>query len=162
MFGTLTFSDAFSVDNGGILPQSLATGTTSGSAIPLGGGATAGVDARKRVFILTAASGTASGTINLYLATSTASNGTFASISATSPAALVSLSLGSQYTLILDTRNEAFADLGTGALWVKPVVVLAGVAVPMALLVLDYLPGHLPASKNDAAAGQLVTRTLFY
>ena|SRR5438132_638524 len=147
MFANVNPRDVFAHLDDGIATQTIAVGTVSGSAIPLSGPG----QLRRYWFILQLTSGTnSSGAASMYLMTATASNAAFTSLSQT----LVSLSVSSLATkqfLELNTRNEAFADLGTTARWVKPVVAISGAALPAALLVLGYLAGSQPASLYDAA-----------
>jgi hypothetical protein len=145
MLANVLFRNEFAQLDGGISPQTLATGTTSGSALQLGGLAPLG----KMLFRVLAASGSAAASMSMFLMTATASNATFASLSATLTSVVISAA--SQYRLVLDTRNEAFANLATNALWVKVVLVLTGAAVPMALDVLGWESGSDAASAFDSA-----------
>jgi hypothetical protein len=163
MLANVFFRNEFSQINGGIKPQTLATGTTSGNAIQLGGVAPIG----KLLFMAQAsmlASATSnSGAMSMWLATCTASGGTFVSISQTQVSTSIgsaSTNSGSQFTLMIDTRNEAFCNLGTNALWVMPVVALATAAVPFALTVLGWQAGTDPASNYDV--GVITAETDFY
>ena len=155
MLANLKFGDFMTRLYGGILPQTMAAGTTSGSAIALGGSA----NVRKMAFRVLAAKGTANSTVTLQLATATASNGTFASLSAA--VASVSISAASLYELILDTRDEWFCDLGTTTTWVQPQIVVATTATPLALDVLGYNVGSEPASNGNAAAIVVTETDLF-
>lgn len=160
------FRDIFSHQFGGILPQTLASATTtSGSAIQLGGVGGMG----KLLFRLITTNATAAFTASMYLSTATASNGSLTSISAT----LVSLAFVASSTsallqyLEIDTRNEAFANLATGSAapsWVVPVVVLAGSGTPIvALDVLGWEYGNDPAKNYDAGSTLFVCKeTDFY
>jgi hypothetical protein len=163
MLANVFFRNIFAFVNGGILPQTLATGTTSGSAINLAGAI--GVD--KLVFIAQAsmlASATSnSGALSMYLATASASGGTYTSISQTLVSVSVSVS-GSQFNLVIDARDQAFCNLGTGSLaplWVKPVVALATAAMPFALVVLGWEADVDPASGADGTTTNQ-TETDFY
>lgn len=162
MLANVFFRNVFAQINGGILPQTLATGTTSGSAIQLGGSGPLGKLLFRAQAIMLASATSNSGAMSMYLATATASGGTFTSISQT----LVSVSISNSasiYELIIDTRNEAFVNLATGSLaptWVKPVIALATAAIPFALDVLGWEAGNDPASAFDV--GVISTETDFY
>ena len=149
--------------NGGVNPQALASGTTSGNAIQLGGLSPFGKLLFKAVFSMTASS--ASGTISMYLGTATASNGTFTSISQTlTSMAFTSASSTKQLVLQLDTRNEAFANLATGSAapaWVQPVIVLATSTVNLYLDVLGWCGGVDP-EKNFLGTNVAISEVDFY
>jgi hypothetical protein len=133
MQANLLFGDIIARLDGGIKPQSLATGTTSGSAIPL-------IDSfRNLIFRAICQQGTASAILTMYLQTATASSAAFTSISTTVKSiAVASTSLVSAFEAFIDTSDVAFADLGTGPLWVQPVITLSGAATAVALDVLGY------------------------
>jgi hypothetical protein len=163
MLPNVKFRDIFATLNGGILPQTLATGTTSGSAIQLGGPGPLGKIAFRALASMLASATSNSGVMSLYLATATASGGTFTSISQTLVSASISVS-GSMFQLITDTRNEAFCNLATGSLaptWVKPVIALGTAAMPVFLDVLGWSAGDDPADNYDSATIN-TTETLFY
>jgi hypothetical protein len=155
MLANVVFRNEFGQLDPGIEAQTLATGTTSGSALQLGGLAPFG----KMLFRVLAASGSAAASLSAYLMTATASNGTFASLSATLTSIVISAA--SAYRLVLDTRNEAFANLATNALWVKVVLVLTGAPVPLAVDVLGWESGTDPASAYDGAT-VVTSETDFY
>ena len=151
MFATRKFRDVFGTIDDGISPQTMATGTTSGSAIALGGPA----PLRKLEFIVNAASGSAAATLTFLLQTATASNGTFASFSTSGggfpSSASLSLSAAGKYFLYVEARDEMFTDLGTTATWVKPVFqISAGAPIPLSLTTLGFVSGSLPASNFDS------------
>lgn len=161
MLANVLFRDIFAHLDVGILPvlTGFATGTVSGSAVQLGGTAPFGKMVAR--FIVT--SGSAAASLSAYLATATASNGTFTSVSQTLVSAKVSLA--SQYWLVLDTRMEAFANLNTNAQWIKVVYSLTGAPLPGALDVLGWESGNDPASNFDASVGVaavIVAETDFY
>lgn len=155
MNANVLFRDIFSHIDGGIHAQTLAAGTTSGSAIPLN--STWG----KLLFRLLAAKGTANATLSMYLQTATASGGAFASLSQTLVSASISTT-GAQ-VLEIDTRGEAFANLAgaTAPTWVQPVVVVVTTSTPLALDVLGWSNDFEPARKYDGA-GVTVTEVDFY
>ena len=153
MLANVFFRDIFAVENGGFLAGSIGTGTASGTAVKLGGSGPLG----KMAFLLATTNASAAASVTMYLATATASNGTFTSISQTLVStAMVASSTSTLATyLLIDTRNEAFANLATGSAaptWVQPVVVVAGVAVTGALLTLGWESGSDPAKNYDAAS----------
>lgn len=155
MNANLFFRDIFAHIDGGVHAQTLAAGTTSGSAIPLNS------TWNKLVFRLLYTKGTANAGLSMYLQTATASNGTFTSISQTLTS--ISVSVTSAGVLEIDTRGEAFANLAgtTAPTWVQPVVVVATTATPLALDVLGWSNDYEPAKKYDGA-GIVVTETDFY
>lgn len=171
MLANVFFRDVFCHINGGIAPQQLAAGTTSGAKIQLGGSAPIGKLLFRALFSMTASTSAGSGAASLYLATATASGGSFTSISATLASvayASVSASSLAPYAnlqvLEVDTRNEAFANLATGSAaptWVQPVVVISGATVGFALDVLGWEVGNDPAKNWDVGA-ITVTETDFY
>lgn len=155
MLANQFFRDIFAHVDGGVHAQTLAAGTTSGSAITLTS------TWNKLVFRLLYAKGTANAGISMYLQTATASNGTFTSISQTLVSA--SVSLASAGVLEIDTRGEAYANLAgtTAPTWVQPVVVVATTATPVALDVLGWECDYEPAKKSDGA-GVVIAETDFY
>lgn len=157
MFAALKFRDVFGTIDDGISTQVMATGTTSGSPIQLGGPA----GFKKYEFVVNAASGSAANTLTFVLQTATASNGTFASFSTVGglfpSSASISLSAAGKYFLYVEARNEMFADLGTNATWVKPVFQIAAAApIPLSLTTLGFVSGSLPASNFDSSTLKLV------
>lgn len=157
MFATLKFRDVFATIDDGIVAQTMATGTHSGSAIALGG--TAPID--KLEFIVNAASGSAAATLTFVLQTATASNGTFASFSTkgggTAASTSISLSAAGKYFIYVGARDEMFADLGTTATWVMPVFqISAGAPIPLSLTTLGFVAGNDPASQFDSSTLKLV------
>jgi hypothetical protein len=137
MLANFYFSDLFTEVDPGFLPQTLATGTTSGSAIQLGGS----LGYEKLLFNMIFAAGSVANSVSMYLATATVASGTFTSLSQTLVSMVTTLSLSAQYDLKIDTRDVAFANLSsTSAVpsWVKVVVSLAGSTVPMAMKVLGW------------------------
>lgn len=159
----LFFRDIFGMVASGVLPQAVATGTTSGAAINLGGSA----DFGKLAFLFATTNASAATSVTMYLATATASGGSFTSLSATvaSTTQVASSTSTTQQILLIDTRDEAFCNLGSatsgyGPLWVKPVLVVAGAAVSGALLCLGWEAGAEPAKNNDVSVN--VTETDFY
>ena len=165
------FRDIAAHYNGGIAPQVLATGTTSGAAIALGGTSPIGKLLFRALFSMTASTTAGSGAMSFYLATATASGGTFTSLSQTLASlafASVSASTLSPFAnlnvLEIDTRDEAFCNLGTGSAaptWVQAVVALSGNAVGFALDVLGWQAGTEPAKLYDATKITVV-ETDFY
>lgn len=156
MFAAMKFRDADCFLDNGIVPGVASTGTASGSAMQLGGTA----PIKRMVHILEAASGTAStSVIKMYLATSTASNGTFTSISKAAPS--YSVTGGGKWYLVIDTRNEWFSDQATSALWVKVVTVVTTLALPIAVTTLGYCSGSEPASNFDSSTINLTEADLF-
>ena len=157
MFSTVKFREIFATLDDGISSQTMATGTTSGSAIPLGGTA----PFEKFEFIVNAASGSAAATLTFLLQTATASGGTFASFStkagSTAGSTSISLSAAGKYFVYVEARTEMFADLGTTATWVKPVFqISAGAPLPLSLTTLGFVAGNDPASKFDSSTLKLV------
>jgi hypothetical protein len=137
----LYFKDLFTeISPGSAMGPALvgsATGTQSSSPIALTGSGAF----MKLLFDLSFLAGTASGTVNMYLATATASNGTFTSLSQTLVSIITTLSLSALYNLKIDSRDVAFANLGTGSAapsWVKVVVSVTGAAIDGALKVLGW------------------------
>lgn len=156
------FRNIFATLDGGVLPGTLASGTTSGSPIQLGGVGGLG----KMLFLLNLTQGSVAASASMYLATATASGGTFTSISQT----LVSTTLVASSTsatlnmLDIDTRNEAFANLATGSAaptWVKPVIAIAGATLGVGLTVLGWEAGNDPASNYDGST-VTIKETDFY
>lgn len=154
MLPNVTFRNIFAHIDGGIHPQSMAAGTTSGSPIALGGA----FGFEKLLFRLLLTKGTANAAVSMFLQTATGSNGTFASLSQTLVTA--SISLASLYSLVIDTRDEAFCNLATGATWVQAVVALATTTTPLALDVLGWAADADPASTGDTAT--IVSEVDFY
>jgi hypothetical protein len=141
------FSDLFAKLDGGI-PATLTgitTGTTSGSPIQLGGLSPLG----KLMFrFLVGGSGSAAATASMWLATATASAGTYTSISGTLTS--IAISLASKYYLDIDTRLQAFCNLGTAPTWVKAIVAIAGAPLPGALDVLGWESGNDPPATYNS------------
>jgi hypothetical protein len=164
MLANVFFRDIFAHEAGGILPQAVATGTTSGTAVQLGGLGPLGKQLIR--FITTNASAAAS--ISMYLETATASAGAYTSISQTlvSAALVASSTSALQVTLVLDTRNEAFANLATASgapKWFHVVLVISGAALTGALDVLGWEAGNDPAKNYDAASTAVqLAETDFY
>jgi hypothetical protein len=155
MLANLRFTDLFSVKNTGISPTSLSvSGTFSGSAMQLGGSA----NQHRHVWLFFPGEGTTTaGVVTMYLMTATASAGTYTSLSASVQSYSISAA-GIWAPLVLDTDNSWFNDLGTNAVWVKPVLVVTGVAVPGALACLGYDAGSLQGSLyNDSTLHGLTT-----
>ncbi len=146
MFGTLKFTNVFALIDNGVVTGVQSVGSISGSAIQLGGTA----PLRRFVHILEGASGTAStAVVKFYLATSTASGGTFVSLSQTSQ--IMSATGSNKWYMILDSNDTAFGDLATNALWYKTVTVVTTLALPIALTTLGYLSGSEPASNFNSS-----------
>ncbi len=164
MLANVFFRDVFATLDGGFLPGSIAAATASGNAIQLGGSAPLG----KLLFRLITTNASAATSVTMYLATATASGGSYTSISQTGVSATqVASSTSTIKTYLeIDTRNEAFANLATGSLapaWVKPVIVVVGAAVTGALDVLGWEAGNDPAKQWDAASTAVaVAETDFY
>ena len=157
MLANLKFTDLFAFLDDGIANASIAVGTTSGSAIQLGGSQ----NLRKHAFILIGNSGsTSAGVASMYLMTATAASASFTSLSQSLQS--ISISGAGKWMLVLDTDDSFFGDLATNAAWIKPVVVVAGVAVPLALLSLGYNAGSEQASNfNASTLGGVVELDLF-
>ncbi len=145
MFGTVKFTNVFAYIDNGVVTGVQSVGSVSGSAMQLGGTA----PFRRFVHILEAASGTAStAVVKFYLATSTASGGTFVSLSQTSQ--IMSVTGSTKWYATLDTNDTAFGDLATNALWFKAVLVVTTLALPVNLVTLGYLSGSEPASNFNS------------
>lgn len=158
MFASLKYRNVFATLDNGIVPGAQAAGSASGSPMQIAGSA----PFRKMVHILEAGSGaTSAGVVSLYLMTATnsvASN--FASLSQSLQS--MSVSSAGKWYLYTDTRVEWFADLGTGATYVKTVVVVAGVTVPLALTTLGYLSGSESAAVFESTTLGRVQELLLY
>lgn len=161
MFATKQFTDVFSfLDNGLTVSTLAAAGTHSGSAMLFGG--SAGVRYRKQGHILEAASGsTSAGTVTLYFATATASNGAFASFTTannSNSSVTISPSAAGKWYIYAELRGEMLQDLGTSGYWVQPIVIQSAVVCPSALTSLGFVEGGEPASNyNDATLGGVST-----
>lgn len=153
MEANVVFSDFTVPINAGVKPQSLATGTTSGNAIALGGPG----PLHKLLFRCMAIIGSASANVTLTLYSATASNGTFASIPSASTSVQVSAASTVLYDLRLDTRNEAFADLANNIAWVQPVLVVTNAATSIFLDCIGWESGIQPARRLEAVAPLLTT-----
>jgi hypothetical protein len=152
------FKDLFTEIDPGLLPQSLAIGTTSGSAIQLGGV----VPFDKLLFDLVFGAGSVAGSVSMYLETATASGATFTSISQTLVSTVTTLSLSAQYDLKIDTRLIAFCNLATAPLWVHVVVIVTGAAIPMAMKVLGWEAGFDPVNVMITSTKPVTGYTAFY
>jgi hypothetical protein len=137
----LFFKDLFTeISPGAAMGPALvgsATGTQSSSPIVL----TGSTAFMKLLFDLSFMAGSVAGSISMYLATATASGGAFTSLSATLVSMVTTLSLSALYNLKIDSRDVAFANLGTGTAapaWVKVVVSVTGSAINGALKVLGW------------------------
>lgn len=158
------FSDIFATLNAGVPPQALASGTTSGNAVQLGGVSPLGKLLFRGIFSMTASN--ASGTATMFLQTAVASSGAWTSLSATvTSVAFGSANSANQFELRLDTRNEAFANIAatgsTAPLWVMPVVVTATSTVGFYLDVLGWEGGNDPESNYNGSTVS-VTEVDFY
>jgi len=146
-FASKNFPDVFAFVDDGIAVGTMATGTTSGSPILIGGPA----PLRKLVFIAQQGSGTAStGVVTFSIYTASTSGGPFASFSTMALGIAcsqsMSISAPGKFFQVTETRGEALADLGTNALWVKPVFAVATTPVPLSLTTLGFVAGVEPAS----------------
>ena|ERR1700744_4262763 len=159
------FSDLFTeISPGSAMGPGLvgsATGTTSTAAIQLGGP----VPFSKWLFDLSFLAGSASGSVSMFLATASASGGTFTSISQTMVSMVTTLSLSTIYDLKIDSRDVAFAVLGTGSIaptWVKAVVAVSGAAINGALKILGWEATADPNSAFTTSTNPLVAQVTFY
>jgi hypothetical protein len=155
------FSDLFTDVDSGILTQTLATGSTSGSAIQIGG--KAGFE--KLLFEMLFAAGSAAGSVSMWLATASASSGTFGSLSQTLVSIITTLSLSANYRLRIDTRDVAFANLSSVAAaptFVQVVVAVTGAAIPMAMHVLGWESKVDPNNVFITRTIPVVAQTTFY
>lgn len=150
MEANLLFSDFTVPINAGVAPGSVATGTTSGNAIQLGGPGPIG----KLLFRALCTGGSASANVKMVIYSATASNGTFASIPSASQSMLVAASSTSNILNVLqiDTRNEAFADLANNIAWVQPVLVITGTATLTFLDCIGWESGIQPARRLESLA----------
>lgn len=160
MLANLNTRDFLAQVDGGIPPgTSLAVGSTSGKAFPLGGPG----PIRKYAAWLQAVMGTASGVLTALFYTATASNGTFAQasgmVNALGSATLAAISKSvavtvgssaSRYNLDLETRGEALG--ANGGTWGQVVAVVSGAAMQGCLTILGYNCGSEPASGLDSAS----------
>lgn len=161
MLANYFFSDFFTEVDPGILPQSLAAGTASGSAIPIGGSA----GFQKLLFNALFAAGTATTSVIMYLATATASGASFTSLSQTIVQIVTTLSLSCQYDLKIDTRDVAFANLSITAAcptFVKVIVAVTGATIPIAMKCLGWEARQDPNLVLNARTVPVVTQTIFY
>jgi hypothetical protein len=161
----LYFKDLFTeISPGSAMGPALvgsATGTQSSSPIALTGSAAF----MKLLFDLSFLAGSIAGSISMYLATATASGGSYTSVSATLVSMVTTLSLSALYNLKIDSRDVAFANLGTGTAapaWCKVVVVVTGSAIDGALKVLGWEAPADPANIFQAQASPLTAYTAFY
>jgi hypothetical protein len=164
MLANYFFKDLYADIDPGFLAQTLAASTasqvSSGSAIQLGGSFAIG----KLLFKMVGAPGSIATSVSMYLATATVSSGTFLSISQTLTSLITTASLSEGFKLVIDTRNEAFANLGTGSAaptWVKVVVSWIGAAVPTSMECLGWEVGTDPASLWNSTTLQ-IAYTAFY
>jgi hypothetical protein len=143
MLTNLNFSDfTTELDGGFPAGTSLSVGSNSGTVIKL-----LGTGVRKLRFCLSHCMGSASGVLQFYLQTATASNGTFASLSQTLASVAVSIaSSTSTYKTVIDTRGET---LNAG--YVQVVAVIAGVAMTACMDVLGYNVRDEPGKAQNAA-----------
>lgn len=163
MLANYFFSDLFTDIDSGIVPAStgIATGTTSGSAIQLGG--PPGFE--KWLFEILFAAGSISGSVKMWLETATASAGAFTSLSATLVSIVTTLSLSANYRLRIDSRDVAFANLSSTSpapRWVHVVVSVTGAAIPAAMHVLGWEAKQDVANVFNPPALPLVAQTTFY
>ncbi len=163
MLANYFFGDLFTDIDSGIVPAStgIATGTTSGSAIQLGGAP----GFEKWRFDLMFAAGSVAGSISMWLATATASSGAFTSISATLVSIITTLSLSCNYRLRIDSRDVAFANLSSTSAapsWVQVVVSVTGSAIAGAMQILGWEAKQDVASVFQTPALPKVAVTTFY
>jgi hypothetical protein len=163
MLANFFFSDLFTDVDSGIVPATtgIAVGTTSGSAIAIGGAA----GFQKLLFEALFAAGSAAGSVSMFLATASVASGTFASISQTLVSIVTTLSLSANYRLRIDTRDVAFANLSSVAAaptFVQVVVAVAGAAIPGAMHVLGWQARQDVSSVFQPRTIPVTAQTTFY
>jgi hypothetical protein len=165
MFATKKFRDVFSfpVLGCGIPPAVYATGSKAGSGLAVAalGSATGNVAGFKKwVFLGLCGSGGATTAYNFWVSGGSISGGnsmlpatstsTFSGANSYSASGTGSLSFGSTAVVVMEVRAEYLAGLGSGILWIQPVMSITGASGTAALLSLAFLSGSEPASLYDA------------
>lgn len=145
MFANQFIHDQLSPQYCGFPPNTYATGSAAGVAIPL-------ANFRKMAFwAQVGAVSSANCQVSYWLTAASTSAGTYTSVGSVLGPINGSVNSGSAGLVLLDTRNEKLADLAQNYSWVKLVQSVAGNSVTAAVLATAYDAKYVPASKYDSA-----------